>query len=192
MRLKRPKIVVFGPEKTAQGKTLRRQRREFQKNRAFRLKILVQMIRTKDRDLDPELVLACKKFSRLPFAFINDSCAGHLSTESCSLGRRLSFNELRPGQKIYCSGADFEIQMDGSPAAIEFMNALGETCNKFPFVIAELNPELCTFGVEDSRYTKVTKQQAGIILEHNQQFIRAFSKLVDRFVAKYGVPVDLS
>lgn len=181
--------------KTENGKArflsrARERDRAFARSRAIKIQDLAKMLVANDPELDLELRPVCQKFARLPFAYITDCCAGHVSSRSDGRGRHFSLKEVKPGQRIYCNGTEFEIVLNNSPVSEKFRAALAEIPKRLPFVFVAPGPEMCILSVTGSR-SRVSKRQAAQIMKMNISFIQEFESLVDRFVAKYGVKVRL-
>lgn len=161
--------------------------RAFAKDRASKLKKLARMLKENHSGLDRGFKSVAKKFARLSFAYINDCCAGHISTKFFDEGKRVSLEEVKSGQKVYCSNADLEIVLNNSPVSEEFRKDLTRLIERVPFVWGKSGPKLCMISVTSSTDTKGSKRQAAQIMKNNQQFIHALEKVVDKFVKKYGV-----
>ena len=162
------------------------------KERAIKLQGLRRLLREKKIRLpllDVETRAIARKFAKLPFGYINDSCAGHFS-ESLLGRKRFSLEEIGPRQRVFASGADFEIRLDLSKPALEFRERLNHFAKKFSF--KSVTPGFRQIHVNGPVIiVRAGRKQAAKIREANLQVIEEFEKFLDYFVEKYGVPVKL-
>ena len=96
------------------------------KHRLTKLNELRSLLRDKKVGpllLDLETRGVARKFAKLPFGCITDSCAGHFM-DSPLIEERIALEKIKSNQRVYASGADFELALDFSPQAMEFRKAL--------------------------------------------------------------------
>jgi len=163
------------------------------KHRLAKLKELRSLLRDKKVGpllLDLETRGVARKFARLPFGCICDSCAGHLMDEPI-MGERIALEKIGPNQKVFATGADFELALDFSPQAMEFRKALEEFDKRVPFARVTWGGSLSYVSVPINPSKKFGKRDAVEIRKLNLRFLEEFEKLVDGFAKKYGVRVKL-
>jgi hypothetical protein len=154
------------------------------------LRSLLRDKRVGNTMLDPETRGVAKKFARLPFGCIHDSCAGHFADKPIR-GKRVSLEKMKPGQKFFASGSKFELILDLSPAAMEFRGALGKFNKKFAFRPVLWAGSIIIVRVPIKREKRFGRRQAAEIRKLHLQLIKEFESLVGGFAAKYGVKVKL-
>ncbi len=163
------------------------------KHRLTKLNELRSLLRDKKVGpllLDLETRSIAKKFARLPFGCISDSCAGHFM-DSPIIGKMVALEKIEPNQRIYASGADFELVLDLSPQAMEFRKSLEEFDKRVPFGKVVWAGSMIYVSVPVNAGKKFGKRQAMEIRKANLKLIEEFEMLVDRFAKKYGVKVRL-
>jgi len=140
--------------------------------------------------LDLETRGVARKFARLPFGCISDSCAGHFM-DSPIIGERLALEKIKQNQRVYASGADFELVLDFSPQAMEFRKALEEFDKRVPFGKVTWAGSMIYVSVPVNKGKKFGRRQAMEIRKANLRFLEEYEKLVGSFAEKYGVKVRL-
>ncbi|MDP2973638.1 MAG: hypothetical protein Q8N60_01170, partial [Candidatus Diapherotrites archaeon] len=154
------------------------------------LRSLLRDKRVGNTMLDPETRGVAKKFARLPFGCITDSCAGHFADKPI-MRKRVSVEKMKLGQKFFASGSKFELIVDLSPAAMEFRRALGKFNKRFAFRPVLWAGAVIIVRVPIKREKRFGGMQAAEIRRLNLQLINKFESLVGGFAAKYGVEVKL-
>ncbi len=170
-----------------------KQNREFARNRRFYITQLKRFLKgPKQLLLDPAVRNVAIKFAKLSFAFIMDSCQGHLYPEGANKNpfTRVLLENVKLGQKLQFDKAYFEIVLNHSPASMHLRAALKDLERKCPFVETLTGPG--TQGVmliakQPLKEKLVDKKEAKQIQQRNLRFIQEFEKLVDSFVEKYGI-----
>ncbi len=196
-------------KKTDKSLKIRRQKQisaseiaEWNKKIAARRKEKLRELRSLLRDkkighllLDLETRPVARKFAKLPFGFINDSCAGHFYKKGKQDPfHRVSLEDVKQNQTLQFEAAVFELSVDYSPAGLHFSSALKAFVRKNPFVTIVASPYFPSFFVRPKgipKETTVSMKEALKMRERNLLFLKEFERFLEPFVKKYGVPVRL-
>ncbi len=189
-----------GKKSKARGKPdveLRKRIQELEKFAAERrewisaLRTLLKLPKSNPAHLDPKIRHVTIKFSQLPFAYMYGNCEGYFYRNVGRERKRVQLGKIKPGQKVFCEVPYFEMVFDNSPES-----------NKLKAVLKKFASEKKVIElVEMGRFTKlkmlyadhtttINRSQAEAIIKVNNIFITGFGRIVNRFVAKYGIGRD--
>ncbi len=176
-----PKWVYFTGQR--RGKTVQevaKTTKNFSLARRLSLKKLRQELGGKR--IDPEVIRAMQKMARLSFAYSWGSCAGHLDLW-------YNPNPTRPRGFFYTirNRPEFSISADNSENAKQFYAAFKDLSRRFRFI--EVTGSQNEFSVFVNSFHQIflrqghcTLEQAKRLAAQKKVFLRAFEKIIERFL----------
>lgn len=143
--------------------------------------------RARKQPLDPGIRSISVRFTQLPFGIMVDSCGGHFSKKMVASSLdEIPFSEVKPGEKVYFGGANFEMMLDYSPEAMRFRNNLKKFEERYSFVKFRERGDMISFGLLGI-YMPKTREEITALKTENTLFVKDFKKVVNLFVKRYGI-----